>query len=87
MSEVRAECEGLLEGEGMKSELKLNVSLNVDDETARLCARLLASYCDKQRGDFDIGPDACKDCALVDLNGYCYYRQAQVWMIKMEVKE
>ena len=63
----------------MKPELTIDINLNITDETAVLCARLLDMYCDTRRGDFDIGYDGCNGCALASKSGYCSYRHIQAW--------
>lgn len=63
----------------MKPELSLDVSVNITDETAILCAGLLDMFCSHQRGDFDIGYKGCKGCALVSSTGFCNYRHCQAW--------
>lgn len=63
----------------MKPELKIDVSLNITDETAVLCAGLLDMFCSMKRGDYEIGYTGCKGCALVSDSGYCNYRHCPAW--------
>lgn len=63
----------------MKPELKIDVSMNITDETATLCAGLLDMFCDMRRGDMDIGYDGCHGCVLASTTGYCNYRHCQAW--------
>lgn len=61
-----------------KTSINIDVNINITDESAVLCAGLLDMFCQKQRGDFDIGYKGCKGCALVR-DGYCNYRHIQAW--------
>ena len=66
----------------MKPGLTIDVNMNITDETAVMCARLLDMFCNMRRGDLDIGYRACNGCPLVSANGFCNYRHIVAWHSK-----
>lgn len=58
-------------------EIKVNVKLEVSEETAIVCHNLLRMFCENTRQGLDPGNHACQKCVF--LNGiYCECKQQPV---------